>query len=85
MKEEGYTGNVIQTSNAKYGTLEESDNRTVDAVKFMNKHGQDFLINVDTERLHKKGCPHAGKAPLNARIINVGASGLKVCKHCIKS
>lgn len=84
MKEKNYKGTLIQTGTAKYSQLDKSDNRAGSAGSFMQKHETNCVINLDTERIHKKDCAHKGKNTINARIINTPATGLQVCKHCIK-
>jgi hypothetical protein len=41
------------------------------------------VLNYRTNRVHKSDCSHKGKHPFQAHIINVPASGMSRCKHCM--
>ena len=86
MRNFNYRGILVQTSCKKYNSLDNSDTRDVDASRFTRGIDDEFtyMINLDTERIHKKGCPYIGDKTIRARLINIPATGLKVCKHCMK-
>ena len=85
MKREGYHGSLTQTSAKAYNRMDKSATRDRDASDFVDRHDDfDYTINLDTERIHKKGCSRAGKNTIEARLIDIPATGLKVCRGCMK-
>lgn len=85
MKANNKRGILIQTSGKKYKDLEKKPNSERDILSsaFSDTLEYTYVINMDTETIHKEGCSLRGNDYILARLINLGATGLKLCE-CAK-
>lgn len=49
----------------------------------VDQREMDYVINLNTQTVHKKDCRYAGKAAIKAAIINLKNTGLRICKRCL--
>jgi len=83
MVSKGYKLPVFQFGAKKYKELEKDRGGVVKACKAVEKEAI-HVINLDTRKIHKKGCRCKGKNVVGARIARLRTTGLMNCGICMR-
>lgn len=73
---------VIQVSSRLYYQLKRGEKSVP---KYWSNRSKNYKINLNTGLLHKKDCKSAKGRLVDASIINIGTTGLRKCKRCMKN
>jgi hypothetical protein len=81
MVKEGYDFRIIQVGQKLHRNLDTNRNKVPDTA---HRRTDKYAVNLSTRALHKKDCKRKGNKNLvNASIVNVHTTGLKLCKVCM--
>ena len=82
MVKKGYKFPITQVGQKPYRGADRDRSQAPELTERTHKH----VVSLNAGTLHKKDCRIAKKTGINrvgASIVNVGATGLKLCKVCM--
>ena len=74
---------LIQFGGKTYNDLEKNRHKVLDACEKVENEF-DYVINLNTRRIHKKDCKCQGRNVIKARLVKLTSTGLSTCSKCIK-
>lgn len=74
---------IMQFSAKTYRALEKDQSKVVAACNKVSSEVK-YSINLNTRKIHSKDCKCKGKNVVNARLCSLKATGLIVCRKCLK-
>jgi len=71
---------ILQVGDKLYHQLKNNQNSVPE---YWSKRPKKYKVNPNTHLLHKKDCKSAKGKLVDASIINIRNTGLKLCKRCM--